>query len=258
VTTESEFEKRIARMLEQLGVDYVRGEAIAGLRPDFVIKGPKGKTAIVEVKGWDSTGGNTARAVNQVEKYLQATGADLALIVLPELKRNFTDEGVVNEAGLLTVLQNWLSKEWTKYRRAPGTKPAKRKAQKSDRLIFAAMPFDRKYDDTFFVAMRYAAERVNAVCERVDRTEFSGDIVEEIKRLIRTSIAVIVDLSESKENVMYEAGFAHALNKPTVHICSTDLSLLPFDVRNWNTMSYNIGGTANLRRRLSARLSAMI
>jgi len=258
MTVESEFESRIARMLEQLGVDYVRGEAIGGLRPDFVVKGSKGKTAIVEVKAWGSTGGNTARAVHQVEKYRQATGSDLALIVMPDLKRNFADEGVVNEAGLLTVLQDWLSKEWIRYRRVPGTKPQKREEQKTDRLVFAAMPFDRKYDDTFFVAMRYAAKRVNAVCERVDRTEFSGDIVEEIKRLIGASIAVIVDLSESKENVMYEAGYAHALDKPTVHICSTDLARLPFDVRNWNTIVYDIGGTMSLRRRLTARLSSVV
>jgi nucleoside 2-deoxyribosyltransferase len=258
VTFESQSEERVARVLEQLGVEYTRGKAIGGLRPDFIVQGPKGKTAIVEVKGWDSTGGNTARAVHQVEQYRQATGADLALIVLPELKRNFADKGVVNEVGLLAVLQDWLSKEWIRYRRVAGTKPSKREEQKTDRLVFAAMPFDRKYDDTFFVAMRYAAKRVNAVCERIDRTEFSGDIVEEIKRLIRASVAVIVDLSESKENVLYEAGYAHALEKPVVHICSTDLSRLPFDVRNWNTIAYDLGGTMSLRKRLATRLSSVL
>ena len=29
--------------------------------------------------------------------------------------------------------------------------------------------------------------------------------------------AVIVDLSEAKPNVLYEAGYAHALNKPCIH-----------------------------------------
>ena len=97
-----------------------------------------------------------------------------------------------------------------------------------------------------------------AVCERIDQSEFSGDIVEEIKRLIHASIGVIVDLSELKENVLYEAGFAHALQKPTVHICSTDLSGLPFDVRNWNTIPYTLGGTMNLRQKLAARLAAVV
>jgi nucleoside 2-deoxyribosyltransferase len=91
----------------------------------------------------------------------------------------------------------------------------------------------------------------------VDQTEFSGDIVEEIKRLISESIAVIVDLSEGKANVLYEAGFAHALRKPSVHISSTDLSELPFDVRNWSTIKYNKGQTTAIRKPLVKRLGAV-
>jgi len=120
------------------------------------------------------------------------------------------------------------------------------------------MPFDPSYDDTFLVAMAHAAKTVNAACKRVDRTEFVGDIVEEIRRLIDASIAVIVDLSEGRPNVLYEAGYAHALGKPSVHISSTPLSDLPFDVRNWNTIPYTRGGTMILRGPLSTRLKAVV
>jgi hypothetical protein len=177
---------------------------------------------------------------------------------MPQLKRNFLDQRVVNEEGLLTILQEWLSKNWVRFRRTQKAKRRKKPQREKDRIVFAAMPFDRKYDDTFFVAMTYAAEKIDAVCRRVDKEEFAGDIVEEIKRLICASIAVIVDLSESRENVLYEAGFAHALRRPTVHICSTDLALLPFDVRNWNTISYKLGGTVALRRSLAKRLASAL
>ena len=80
------------------------------------------------------------------------------------------------------------------------------------------MPFDLQYDDVFFVAMTHAARQVGSVCRRVDQEEFTGNIVAEIKRLIRTSEVVIVDLSEAKPNVLYEAGYTHALDKPVVHI----------------------------------------
>ena len=120
------------------------------------------------------------------------------------------------------------------------------------------MSFNRRYDDTYFVAMSYAAERVNAACSRVDKEEFSGDIVEEVKRQIRASRGVIVDLSEGKPNVLYEAGFAHALDRPTVHICSTPLSDLPFDIRNWNTVVYNHGQTTELREPLVRRLRKVL
>src|ERR1700730_4322489 len=248
-----EFEQRVAQILQQLGANFVRDEPVGGVRPDFVVRAPNGKIAIVEVKGWDPSGGNTARALDQFKQYQQATYADLALIVMPQLKRNFLDNKLVNEEGLLAILQEWLSKNWVRFRRAP-----KRKKPKKERIVFAAMPFDRKYDDTFFVAMTHAAEKVNAVCRRVDKEEFTGDIVEEIKRLINASIAVIVDLSESKENVLYEAGFAHALRRPTVHICSTNLDRLPFDVRNWNTIEYKLGGTVALRRKLATRLASVL
>jgi nucleoside 2-deoxyribosyltransferase len=82
--------------------------------------------------------------------------------------------------------------------------------------------------------------------------------VEEIKRLITASAGVIVDLSEGQPNVLYEAGFAHALGKPTVHICSTPLTALPFDVRNWNTVPYRRGQTTKLRHALARRLRAAL
>lgn len=95
-------------------------------------------------------------------------------------------------------------------------------------------------------------------CVRVDKEEFSGDIVEEIKRLISSSAAVIVDLSENRPNVLYEAGFAHALKKPVVHLSSTALTELPFDVRNWNTIPYGLGQVTTLRVRLAERLRAAL
>jgi hypothetical protein len=266
MTAASEFEARVANLLQLLGADFAQDKSIGGLQPDFVVTAPNGRTAVIEVKGWQSTGGNTARAQHQVKEYQKATNADLALLVLPDLKRNFFEDGVVNQEGLAAVLQEWLGKNWIRFRRVRGTdktpsdetkRPAKRQ-EITERIVFAAMPFDRKYDDTFFVAMTYAAKKVNAVCKRVDRTEFSGDIVEEIRRLISASLAVIVDLSESKENVLYEAGYAHALERPTVHICSTDLSRLPFDVRNWNTIAYDLGGTVSLRRKLATRLASVV
>ena len=188
----------------------------------------------------------------QVDRYREATGADYAFLVLPVLKRNFREKGVVSAETIVPTLERLFQHPDSLIHlkhSAPG---------RTDRTIFAAMPFTREYDDTYFVAMSFTAEQVGAACKRVDQTEFTGDIVEEIKRLIRESIAVIVDLSDSRANVLYEAGYAHALEKPSVHICSTDLSALPFDVRNWNTIKYNKGQTIALREPLVKRLRAIV
>jgi hypothetical protein len=245
-------EDEVEKLLKKAGFEFQRNPGIAGLRPDFLVTGPSGQRVIIEVKSWDPVGGNTARALSQAEYYKRLTNADHAIVVLPDLKRNYRDRGVVSADALVETLTIYFKRQPSQnnkfFEPPPELTP----------IVFAAMPFEREYDDTYFVAMSHAAEKVNAACKRVDRTEFSSDIVEEIKRVITSSIAVIVDLSESKPNVLYEAGFSHALKKPTVHICSTPLEDLPFDVRNWNTIHYNKGQTAALRTPLAKRLDAVI
>ena len=63
---------------------------------------------------------------------------------------------------------------------------------------------------------------------------------------------------QARPNVLYEAGYSHALPRPTVHICSTPLSELPFDVRNWNTIKYKKGQTTVLRDPLIRQLQAAL
>jgi hypothetical protein len=268
-------EDKLENILRNAGIAYRRQPSIGGLRPDFIVTGPRGEKIVLEVKGWDPRGGNTARAIHQVQLYKKATGADQALIVMPDLKKNYKGKGVIKLDAVLPTLQKLFGlpggREPASPARAPepeapeaaGNRPPRQprrtgQSAPSKRMIFAAMPFSSEYDDTYFIAMSHAAEQVGAECKRVDLKEFSGDIVTEIKRLISSSVAVIVDLSEAKPNVLYEAGFAHALRKPTVHICSTPLSELPFDVRNWNTLTYRRGQTALLKDPLARRLKAVM
>ena len=244
--------EKVYNILKKTGYEFVREPSLAGLRPDFLVKGPAGQQVIIEVKEWEPIGGNTARALSQAEHYKSLTKSDYAIVVFPDLKRNYKEKGVVSTEILSETLADYFKKEY--YRKKIGSEPL----SKTTPIVFAAMPFDREYDDTYFVAMTHAANKVKAICKRVDLIEFSGDIVEEIKRLIRESIAVIVDLSGSKPNVLYEAGFAHALKKPTVHICSTPFSDLPFDISHWNTIAYNRGQTNALREPLARRLTTEI
>ena len=170
--------------------------------------------------------------------------------MIPGLKRNLPSKGVVTLDGLIPALQAAIHASKTH------TNPLE--STKVDKLIFAAMPFAPQYEDVFFVAMSYAAEQVGAVCDRVDRREFQGSVLDEIHRLIRQSIAVFVDLSESKPNVLYEAGYAHALNKPCIHICSTPIDKLPFDVGQWKTTRYDPGQTHKLAKELAQRLKSIL
>jgi hypothetical protein len=247
---EKDFEKLIADQLRDAGIKFAMQKAIAGLAPDFIVYAPDGRQFIVEIKNW-AFPGLTTEASRQAQHYQHAANVDGAFVVIPSLKRNSPAKGVVTLDGLVPALQAEL--ENTKTRSSP------REATTSlDKLVFAAMPFAPQYEDVFFIAMRYAAEQAGAVCDRVDRREFQGNVVDEIQRLIRKSVAVFVDLSEAKPNVLYETGYAHALKKPCIHICSTTVEKLPFDVAQWKTTFYHPGQTHKLAKELAQRLKAIL
>ena len=227
--------------------------AIGGLRPDFMIIAPDGTKIVVEAKAWQKHPGYLKRAINQAKMYKEAIGADHALVVVEDLERSRISEGVVTVDRLVDALNLLLEGE------SPVAAEQYLAGQdQPKKTIFAAMPFEENYDDVYFVAMTYAAESIGATCKRVDVEFFAGDIVERIKSLITDSIAVIADLSESKANVLYEVGFAHGIGKNTVHICSTPLQDLPFDVRNWNTLKYEQGRVFHFRELLADSLREAI
>jgi len=246
---EQDLEEAIAERLRGAGLKFATERAIAGLAPDFIVYAPDGRQFIVETRHWDFPG-LTTEAGRQAQLYQDTAKVDGAFVVIPSLKRNLPSKGVVTLDGLVPALQAEIQ--------ATRTRAKAVESAKADKLIFAAMPFAPQYEDVFFVAMTYAAEQVGAVCDRVDRREFQGNVVEEIHRLIRKASAVIVDLSESKPNVLYEAGFAHALKKPCVHICSTPMDKLPFDVAQWKTSEYRSGQTHKLGKDLAQRLKAIL
>jgi hypothetical protein len=247
--TEQDIDEIVAARLREAGLKFATEKAIGGLAPDFIVYAPDGRQFIVETRLWDFPG-LTAEASRQAQHYQDAAKVDGAFVVIPGLKRNLSSKGVVTLDGLIPALQAEIESVKTH------TVPAE--TTKVDKLIFAAMPFAPQYEDVFFVAMSYAAEQVGAVCDRVDRREFQGNVIDEIQSMIRKSIAVIIDLSESKPNVLYEAGYAHALKKPCVHICSTPMEKLPFDVAQWKTSLYHPGQTYKLQKELTQRLKAIL
>jgi hypothetical protein len=251
----SEMERRVAKILLDLGFSVETGQQIGGYEPDLIAMTPDGRKVVVEIKGWAADSTHIERAKRQVELYKKALGADAGIVVLPYLGTSFPNEGVfsVQELGRLTTALALLMQS-SKAQPAG----AVRTGGPSERTVFAAMPFAPEFDDVFFVAMTYAAQSVDAVCKRIDKEDFSGDIVSELKALIEKSVAVVADLSGARPNVLFELGYAQGIPRPTVQISSTSLDSLPFDVRNWSVISYVAGQTTLLREPLSKRLKAVL
>jgi len=251
----ADFEEEVVEQLEALGVKWEQEPVINGLRPDFLVEFPNGRRAVIEVKGHDSPSlVEATQTRTQVARLGEATDADAALAVYRTIDEAIAGQGVVNPWGLGEALRRLAEAA----PRALRPSPDMVETSSSGRTVFAVMPFSPDYGDVFWVAMREAAAAVGAACVRVDEVDYEGDVVEKIKAMITASEAVIADLSEARPNVLYEVGYAHALNRPSIHVCSTPLDELPMDVRNWNTIEYRKGETHLLRGRLEKRLKAIL
>jgi hypothetical protein len=258
-------EDSLARDLRKAGVSFKKRPTLGGLQPDFLVKTTGGRQIILETKRWRGDKAHIARASQQARLYRKVTKAADAFVIVPSLRRSRPAKGVLSSGDLETFI---LRKAWPSTKRRTKGKTSKKKTTKkklsgtrraaSKRTVFAAMPFAAEFDDVFFIAMAHAAKAAGTTCIRVDREDFEGDIVTEIERKIRSSVAVIADLSGSRPNVLYEVGYAHGLRRPVIPICSTPLKKLPFDIRNWNAIAYSVGSSHKLRSALTKRLKAAI
>lgn len=118
-------------------------------------------------------------------------------------------------------------------------------------LIFVAMPFDKKMDDTFHYGIRNAVNNAGFLCERIDEVVFTGDILDLIKRRIGKARLVIADLTTANPNVYLEVGYAWGLGIPTVLIVQA-AEELKFDVKGQKCIIYS--GIRELEEKLSKEL----
>ena len=86
---------------------------------------------------------------------------------------------------------------------------------------------------------------------RVDQLTGPGIIFEDIKREIAEFKVVIAEITAPNQNVFYELGYAHALNKPTILLARRGREL-PFDIRSYRVIFYDdtIGGKPEVERNL--------
>jgi len=259
---ELEFVARIADRLRRANVRFRKNAAIGGIPVDLLIETPDGRRVVVEAKRWKTlTSANVSSALNQRNLLQEATGADRVYLVFEGLKRNRPSQGLLTEDGLFNALTFELGMQLAKG--ADAMFSIEKTLEESpipeqQPFIFAAMPFLPDFEDVYYLAMGPAAEAVNAVCLRVDQQSFVGDVMQEVKRLVKDSIAVIADVSGANPNVLFEAGLAHAMERKTIQICSTPQKELPFDVRNLRTITYRQGQVYRLKEELTRELKSVL
>lgn len=118
---------------------------------------------------------------------------------------------------------------------------------------FIAMPIvpnDHQFDDTLD-AIKEAAKRCGINAERIDEPQSNERITDRILESIRKAEYVIVDLSDSRPNVFYEAGYAQGLNKTPIYI-AREGTRLEFDLKDYPIIFFR--GMKELKDNLEKRL----
>ena len=105
---------------------------------------------------------------------------------------------------------------------------------------FVIMPFAEEFDDVYGVikqAVESATTTENGRCFRLDEARPAGRITDRLLVELRSATLCIADITDVKPNVMWELGFAMALETPAI-VVTQNLSDLPFDIRDMQTIEY--------------------
>ncbi len=124
--------------------------------------------------------------------------------------------------------------------------------------IFVIMPFATELDPVYRGVIKPLMADMQLRCVRGD--EFAsqrGSIIEEVWAALNNCRLVIADISGGNDNVFYELGIAHTLNKPAIILTQAETPEgVPFDIRHLRYITYR--NTDEGRLRLQAELQAAI
>lgn len=104
---------------------------------------------------------------------------------------------------------------------------------------FIAMPMDPSDHALIDVldALKEAALRCGLRAERIDEPETNERITDRILQSIQKAEHVIVDLTYSRPNVFFEAGYAHALGKIPIYVAKEGTKL-EFDLKDYPVLFF--------------------
>jgi len=252
----------ISSKLNSLGFEAEAHVDHEGQRLDILAYTPNGASLALEIKNWDQPTGEMISKARKESKLLSASArVDHAWIVIPSLPDAQPGEGVFNLDGLMKAAGQLITSEVDfGLQGSSGTHHGRPgySSKREKKRIFVAMPFSEQFEDTYYLGIVPAARRASAVCVRVDQQSLSKQIVDVIYTEIRSADLVIADLTNANPNVTYELGFAHALQKRSIHISAAQPENLPFDLRQWSTEFYKFGSVHELTKKLSEMIQIVL
>lgn len=103
--------------------------------------------------------------------------------------------------------------------------------------VFVIMPFTDDFFESYEMIKEHFSE--DFVFSNAGEEDNQQNILADIISPIIDADVVLADLTGLNPNVMYELGIAHSFNKKTVIITQDDLSMLPFDLKQYRAKDYS-------------------
>jgi hypothetical protein len=107
----------------------------------------------------------------------------------------------------------------------------------SKRRVFVALPFSEEFHNVYEFGIYPAVRNCGFICERVDETHFTGDVLGRIRGGIEAADLVIADLTEGRPNVYLEVGYAWGRGIPVIFVAKKG-EKLHFDVSTHKCIFY--------------------
>ncbi|HKI18985.1 MAG TPA: nucleoside 2-deoxyribosyltransferase [Isosphaeraceae bacterium] len=121
--------------------------------------------------------------------------------------------------------------------------------------VFVLMPFETDWStnvkDTIDQACQHVASRFAGLSwARADDITDPGRITHQIIAAIERADLLIADITNSNPNVLFELGYADALNKPII-VLNQVIDDTPFDIKDWRQIQYSTNDLPELSRQLA-------
>jgi hypothetical protein len=210
--------------------------------------------AVILVGGFDGTfrAANWARIARKPLLPFTAFGGAAEEIYKQEL-RDFDTK----YSGLVEKLEyeqlNSVKSDWTEHA-TDVVALAEKVAESRSVLVIMSYAERDELEDTY-ATFKDVVEKLGRKCDLVNEKNAEYRILPEILERIRRAGFVIVDLTDLRENVFYELGYADGLGKRVI-VTAKKGTELPFDVKDIPTIFW--GGQQQLRRDLEERILTVV
>lgn len=111
--------------------------------------------------------------------------------------------------------------------------------------VFVVMPYQEPYEKIYETILEPVLRDRGFEVIRADQIPASSDIFNDMIQSIATADLVVIDATESNQNIYFEFGFAAANNKELLIIAEGSLAI-PFDTRQWRHLLYDASNLPKL------------